>query len=132
VWLGLSARSRSLRSYRSFGEIGRMISRTAFTQLRHSWLLLAGTIAGLALTYLVPPALTLFASPGAAKGMGALAWLLMSIAYYPMVRFYRVSWFWAVLLPAIAVFYMGATLHSAVAWLRGRGGMWKGRTHTVQ
>jgi hopene-associated glycosyltransferase HpnB len=132
VWLGLSARSRSLRSYHTFGEIGRMISRTAFTQLRHSWLLLAGTVAGLALTYLVPPALTLFASPGPAKGMGALAWLLMSIAYYPMVRFYRVSWFWAVLLPAIAVFYMGATLHSAVAWLRGRGGMWKGRTHTVQ
>jgi hopene-associated glycosyltransferase HpnB len=128
VWLGLSARARSIRSYATFGEIGRMISRTAFTQLGHSWWMLAGTVAGLALTYLAPPLLTLFGPPGAAKGLGALAWLLMSVAYLPAVRFYKRPWFWAMMLPAIALFYMGATVHSAIAWARGRGGMWKGRT----
>jgi hopene-associated glycosyltransferase HpnB len=132
VWLGLSAGTRSIRSYRSFGEIGRMISRTAFTQLGHSWWLLAGTVAGLALTYLAPPALTLLGAAGATRGMGALAWLLMSAAYFPAVRFYGRPWYWAMLLPAAAVLYMGATVHSAVAWQRGRGGLWKGRAQALQ
>jgi hopene-associated glycosyltransferase HpnB len=127
VWLGLSARARSIRSYPGFAEFGRMISRTAFTQLGHSWRMLAGTLAGLALAFQVPPLLTLFGPPGAAKGLGAMAWLLMSVAYWPLVRFYRRPWFWAMMLPAIALFYMGATVHSALAWARGRGGMWKGR-----
>jgi hopene-associated glycosyltransferase HpnB len=132
VWLGLSAGTRSIRSYRTFGEIGRMISRTAFTQLGYSWWILAGTVAGLALTYLAPPLLTLLAPPGADRGLGALAWLLMSVAYSPAVRFYRRGWFWAMMLPLVALFYMGATIHSAVAHSRGRGGLWKGRTHAVQ
>ena len=41
VWLGVTGDTRSLRPYDSFGEIERMIARTAFNQLRHSsWLLL--------------------------------------------------------------------------------------------
>ena len=130
VWLGLSDTAASIRPYRTFGEIGRMISRTAFTQLNHSFLLLAGTIAGLALTYLAPPFLTLAAPRGAAYGMGAMAWLLMTAAYLPAVRYANRHWFWAPLLPAIALFYLAATLHSAIAHTRGRGGQWKGRTHS--
>jgi hopene-associated glycosyltransferase HpnB len=127
VWLGLTAGTRSIRSYGSFTEVGRMISRTAFTQLRHSWWLLAGTVVGLAATYLTPPLLTIFGPAGAVRGMGALAWLAMSVAYSPALRFYRRPWFWAPMLPAVALFYMGATIHSGIAWQRGRGGMWKGR-----
>ncbi len=122
MWLGLSSRTRSIREYQSFGEIERMISRTAFTQLRHSWLLLAGTVAGLLLTYAVPPA-------GALAGnlTGALAWALMCAAYLPALRFHRQSPWWAPLLPAVALFYAAATVHSAFAYQRGAGGMWKGR-----
>jgi hopene-associated glycosyltransferase HpnB len=127
VWLGLSGTAVSLREYRTFGEIGQMISRTAFTQLGYSPLVLAGTVVGLAVTYLAPPLLTLAAPRGAAAGMGALAWLFMTAAYSPAVRYSTRYWFWAPLLPLIALFYMGATLHSAVAHWRGRGGMWKGR-----
>jgi hopene-associated glycosyltransferase HpnB len=127
VWLGLSGTTHSLREYRSFGEIGRMIARTAFTQLEYSPLLLAGTVAGLVLTYLVPPALTLFAPAGASRAMAAAAWILMSAIYWPSVRYYGLSWFWAPLLPPIAAFYLGATVWSAVAYWMGRGGMWKGR-----
>jgi hopene-associated glycosyltransferase HpnB len=123
VWLGLSPETRSIRRYDGFGEIGSMISRTAFTQLRHSAWLLLGTAAGLTLTYLAPPALALSGS-----WWGAAAWALMTIAYLPAVRFYRVSPLWALALPAIALFYLGATAHSAVAHWRGRGGLWKGRT----
>jgi hopene-associated glycosyltransferase HpnB len=132
VWLGLSDRAASIRQYGTFGEIGQMISRTAYTQLGYSPLVLAGTVLGLALTYLAPPLLTLAAPRGAASGLGALAWLLMTAAYFPAVRYAKLPWFWAPLLPAIALFYMGATLHSAYGHWRGRGGMWKGRTHSVK
>jgi hopene-associated glycosyltransferase HpnB len=127
VWLGLNGAATSIRPYGSFAEIGRMIARTAFTQLEYSTWLLAGTIAGLAITYLAPPAITLLVPPGAARAMGALAWLLMTATYLPAVRYYRQPWFWAPLLPAISIFYSCATLWSALAYWRGRGGMWKGR-----
>ena len=126
VWLGLSAATRSVRGYAACGEIARMISRTAFAQLHHSvWLLLA-TVLGLALTYMLPPLLAI-AAPAPAAALGAGAWLCMSIAYFPALRFYRRSPLWAPLLPAIAAFYMAATIHSALCYWRGAGGMWKGR-----
>jgi hopene-associated glycosyltransferase HpnB len=126
VWLGLSAATRSVREYATLGEIGRMISRSAFAQLHHSVLLLIATVMGLALTYIVPPVLALTAGAPTAA-LGACGWLLMSIAYFPALRFYRRSPLWAPLLPAIAAFYLGATIHSAMSYWRGAGGMWKGR-----
>lgn len=122
LWLGLTEEAESIRPYGSFAEIGRMISRTAFYQLRHSPLLLAATIAGLGLTYVAPPLLAL-----RGNRFGAAAWLVQIGTYLPMVRFYRLSPLWALSLPAAACFYMGATLHSAVSYWRGRGGAWKGR-----
>jgi hopene-associated glycosyltransferase HpnB len=121
VWLGLSAATRSIRRYQGFGEIFRTISRTAFTQLRHSYAMLAGTAVALALVFFIPPCTALGA-------FGALAWAMMCVCYYPVSRFYRRSFLWAPALPLVAGFYLAATVHSAVAWRRGAGGMWKGRT----
>jgi hopene-associated glycosyltransferase HpnB len=126
IWLGLTRRSRSTRPYGSFGAVGRMISRTAFNQLRHSYLLLGATLAGLCLTYVVPPALLLSGKP-ISIALGAGGWLLMCIAYSPIVRFYRLPAPWALTLPAVAVFYAAATAHSAVQYRLHRGGQWKGR-----
>jgi hopene-associated glycosyltransferase HpnB len=126
VWLGLSRETRSIRPYAGFGEIERMISRTAYTQLRHSPWLLAGTLVGLCFTYLLPPVLAIGAH-GIAAAAGACAWLLMSAAYFPALRYYRLWPLWAPLLPLAAAFYAGATLHSAVSYWRGKGGQWKGR-----
>lgn len=117
IFLAPTRSNQSIRQYATFGEIGRMIARTAFTQLRYSWLLLAGTLIGLALVYLAPPALAM-----SGNFAGAAAWILMALAYYPTLRFYGRSPLWAPLLPLVALFYMGATLHSAI-----RGGAWKGR-----
>jgi hopene-associated glycosyltransferase HpnB len=130
VWLGLARETRSLRVYGSFAEIGSMISRTAFNQLRHSYLLLAATLLGLLVTYLAPPLLLLTRDP-APMALGAAAWLLMTLCYLPMVRFYRVSSAYALLLPAVAFFYAAATVHSAVQYAAGRGGKWKGRAQDV-
>lgn len=125
-WLGLTRTARSLRRYPRAAEIGRMISRTAFYQLRHSYVLLAGTIAGLALTYLAPPLLVLAGDP-LARGLGALAFGLMALTYAPTLHYLGLSRWRALLLPAVAVYYAGATLHSAWRYRTGRGGEWKGR-----
>ena len=131
IRLGLARQTRSLRVYGSFAEIGAMISRTAFNQLRHSYLALAATLCGLIVTYLAPPLLLLTREP-LTVGLGAAAWLLMSVCYLPMVRFYRVGAAYTLTLPAVALFYAGATVHSAVQYAAGRGGRWKGRTQDVR
>jgi hopene-associated glycosyltransferase HpnB len=131
IWLGLTRTTASNRSYGSFGEIGRMISRTAFHQLNHSTLLLAGTVVGLVITYLLPVAL-IFSGSSIAAIEGIIAWLLMSIAYLPIVRFYGRSWPWACTLPIVACFYLAATVQSAVQYWRGKGGEWKGRTQDLR
>jgi hopene-associated glycosyltransferase HpnB len=126
VWLGIADETYSTRAYGSFGEIWRMISRTAFTQLNYSAVTLAGTIVGLAITYLAPPVLTFTFRPVPAA-LGAAAWLAMSIAYTPMLRYYGRTLLWAPALPLIALFYTGATIDSAIRYWMGRGGSWKGR-----
>jgi hopene-associated glycosyltransferase HpnB len=126
VFLGLGASAESIRPYGSFAEIGNMISRTAFNQLHHSTLLLMGSLIGLTLTYLAAPLLLLNGHMVPAA-LGGLAWLLMMIAYLPIVRFYRLNSLWALALPFVALFYMGATLYSAVRFWSGSGGQWKGR-----
>ncbi len=126
VLLGLSADTRSVRPYGSFAAIGRMISRAAFNQLRHSTLLLFGTLLGLAITYVAPPAL-LLSGHRVPAWIAASAWLLMASCFLPTIRLYRLNPLWSLGLPAIAVFYMGATLHSALKFWTGRGGEWKGR-----
>src|SRR5262249_57608635 len=94
--------------------------------LGYSPLLLVATAAGLALTFLAPPFLALFAS-GLARALGLAVCALMALAFQPMLRFYRVSPLWGVALPAIAAFYLAFTLDSAYQHWRGRGGLWKGR-----
>lgn len=125
VWLGLTKNARSIRPYVSFGVIGRMISRNAFYQLNHSAWLLIGTIIGLAVTYAAPPVLLFFG--GWAALFGASAWLLMTFSFMPIERFYSLSPLWALALPLVAMFYAGATVHSAIQYWLGRGGEWKDR-----
>jgi hopene-associated glycosyltransferase HpnB len=130
IWLSLTRNAASVRSYEGFSGIGRMISRNAFYQLRHSVWLLLGTLLGLGITYLAPPVLVFFG--GWASVFGGLAWLGMSLSFLPMVRFYRLSPLWAITLPLVALFYAGATVHSAVRYWLGRGGEWKGRAQDSQ
>ncbi len=59
--------------------------------------------------------------------VGGAAWMLMAASYAPTVRFYKQSLLWSVALPAIAVFYTGATITSAIRYWTGKGGKWKGR-----
>jgi hopene-associated glycosyltransferase HpnB len=125
IWLGLTQAARSLRAYPRIADIWRMVARTAFAQLRYSPLLLAGTVLGLAATYLAPPALVL--AGGTVAVLAGTAWAVMALSYLPMLRFYGLSPLWAPLLPAIAFVYLAATVDSARRHWRGVGGEWKGR-----
>jgi hopene-associated glycosyltransferase HpnB len=126
IWLGLTQRVRSLRPYPRLEDVRRMVSRSAYDQLRYSPAVLIGTILGLALTFLAPPGLTLLAS-GAPQALGIFAWVLMACAFQPILRLYGASPLWGVALPVIAAFYLAFTVDSAYQHLRGRGGLWKGR-----
>jgi hopene-associated glycosyltransferase HpnB len=126
ISIALTERVHSIRAYPDVADIRRMVSRTAYAQLRYSPLVLAGTVVGLAFTYLAPVALAIFAG-GWAQFIGLFAWALMAFAFRRTLRFYRMSWLWAPALPAIAAMYMAFTLDSAYQHARGRGGMWKGR-----
>ncbi|MFD8298587.1 glycosyltransferase [Streptomyces bauhiniae] len=132
LWLGLADRVDSVRPYPGLGELWRMVSRSAYAQLRHSSALLLGTVAGLLLVYLVPPvAVIAGAVVGSAPAcaLGAVAWTIMAATYVPMLRYYRQPLWLAPLLPFTAFLYLLMTLDSAGRHYRGRGAAWKGRTY---
>ncbi|HLZ11865.1 MAG TPA: glycosyltransferase [Candidatus Acidoferrum sp.] len=126
IWMGLTRKSMSLRSYAGFGELRDMVARTAFTQLNYSALPLFGTLIGLLLTFVAPVALALSTNP-IVWAPALLAWCLMCASYLPTVVYYRLSPIWSPFLPIAAIFYAYATFLSAVRYWLGHGGQWKGR-----
>lgn len=133
IWLGLADEEvLSLRDNRSFKSIWTMVRRTAFTQLRHSWLLVVAATLGMSFLYLSPVfgvLVGLVFSQPQIVAPALVASGLMMFAYLPTIRLYRLPMISAVTLPLSAALYMGMTIASAHAHLRGRGGAWKGRTY---
>jgi hypothetical protein len=127
VWLGTSDGSPSLRRYRNLREVLHMISRSAYAQLGYSPLQVTACVMGLLLLFVVPPVLLLGAWGLWPSVLVGVAWLLMSLLYLPMARFYHLFPLWAVLLPVTALLYLWAIVSSAWHHGRGRGVMWKGR-----
>lgn len=132
LWLGLTRTTRSLRPYTSLEEIWQMIARTAFSQLRFSPWLLAGTVLAMALLYLTPPTAVLVGALNGPSNLifyGLIGWGLMAFAYLPTVLFYGRSPLWSLMLPLIGVLYTAMTIDSALRHWRGEGGAWKGRVY---
>ena len=124
IWLGLTPTTISLRPYDSLDTIWSMVSRTAYTQLNYSPLRLIGAVFGMFVVYLFPIFGVLSGS-----SINLVTSLLMMVAYFPIVRFYRCP-FWSVFcLPAIAFLYLLMTIDSALKHWQGQGGAWKGRTY---
>lgn len=125
IRLDLSPDTASSRRYQGPSGLWNMIARSAYAQLNHSPLLLAGTVLAMLLVFVAPPLLVL--GGGLAALFGLTAWAAMSFAYAPMVRAYGLPPGWSAALPLVALFYLGATIDSALQYRRGRGGVWKGR-----
>ncbi len=130
LWLGNCRETRSLRAYDSLAEIWRMVSRTAYTQLRYSPALVASSVLVMALLYILPVFSTLaglWRDDFFLLALGLAAWSLLAFAYLPTVRLYRQSWSLALTLPLAAALYTAMTLDSARRHWQGIGGAWKGR-----
>jgi hopene-associated glycosyltransferase HpnB len=128
--LALTRRVVSLRPYPKFADVSAMVARSAYTQLRYSPINLVGVAVGMTVTFLVAPLAALFAS-GLAAAFGLIAWILMALAFQPMLRFYGRATSWGLALPLIAAAYLAFTLKSAYLHWRGRGGLWKGRVQAA-
>jgi hopene-associated glycosyltransferase HpnB len=129
VYLGHSGLAQSIRPYPDFASIWRMIARTAFTQLRYSALLLLAALAGLTVVWLVPIWEALLGH-GWPRVCGAIAFLLGAASYLPTLARYGCSRLWSLALPLIALFYMAATVGSALSHWLGRGASWKKRDYS--
>jgi hopene-associated glycosyltransferase HpnB len=138
TWLGLTTDIGSARPYPSLASLWHMIARSAYVQLRYNPLLLAGTIIGLLVLYVAPPAgavaaLVVAAAGGggpatvAAGAAGLAGWALMTVSYAPMLRLYRLSALRAPTLPLIALLYAAMTADSARRHYSGRAVSWRGR-----
>jgi hopene-associated glycosyltransferase HpnB len=128
IFLGHSRLAASIRSYPGFGDIWQMIARTAFTQLNYSAPLLGATVAGMTLVWIVPPCAALW-SHGWPSAFGIAACALAAASYLPTLSRYRRNGLWVVALPFIALFYVAATVGSAINFWRGKGASWKNRAY---
>ena len=128
IWLGHSERAVSTRVYRDWRDVWNMIARTAYEQLGHSPTRLLGCVVAMAIVYGVPPWLTL-CQHGMPRVLGVLSWLMMTLAFQPTLRRYHRSPLWGFALPCIGLFYLCATVASALRHSSGRGGGWKDRVY---
>jgi len=128
IWLGLTHAAQSIRSYKNLEEIGDMIARSAFAQLRYSLGLLILCTFALLLLYVLP-AFVAASSNGVTRNLSLASLATMLLTYLPTLRFYRRSWAWAFCLPLIAVFFLVRTWTSAFRYWRGEHTRWKGRVY---
>ncbi len=131
IWMGLTRASVSMRSYRTFAEIRDLIARTAFTQLRYSFVFLIATLIGLLATCVLP-VVSFFQGDDPAWFLAATAICLMAVSFGVTVRFYDLRFLWTLTLPIAAMFFAYATFVSAARYWLGRGGQWKGRAQATK
>jgi hopene-associated glycosyltransferase HpnB len=131
IALALTRGVVSLRPYPRLSDISAMVARSAYAELDYSVTKLAGVCLGMALTFLIAPIAALFAD-GLAALVGFATWIMMALAFQPMLRFYGRGTIWGLALPLIAAAYLVFTLQSAYQYWRGRGGQWKGRVQAAK
>jgi len=86
------------------------------------------TLFGLTVVWLIPPWAMMFGR-GWEYAFGLAAFALAAASYMPTLRRYGRSRLWALALPLIALFYMAATVGSALDHWRGAGARWKSRAY---
>lgn len=124
IWLGHSALARSIRPY-GWGDVWRMVTRSAYVQLHRSPLLLGLTVVGMGWLFLVPPIATFEGS-----WLGLAGWVVMAASFWPSLARFGLSPAWAPLLPLIAGFYSAASVGAGMQHHFGRGVVWKRRAYS--
>jgi len=131
TWIGLTRSVISHRRYRGcagLGDLWAMVTRTAFTQLRYSWSLLALCTLLMAVCLLGPVVLVLSSEP-LTRTIAVAAWIAMWIAYVPTLRYYGLAVWWGLAMPAIGALFLAMTWDSARRYLNGERAAWRGRRY---
>ena len=138
----------SLREYQTLGEIWHMVTRSAFTELKYSYLRLLFCIVAMTVTYFVPIVALVYAlgllacyvqsvptnaavliSTLTLAGIACATLFLTWYSYRPTIAYLKVSKWFAFSLPVAALLYLLMTLHSAWRYLFGVKSAWKGRQY---
>jgi hopene-associated glycosyltransferase HpnB len=125
TWLGLTHSAISLRRMPRLANIWHMVARSAFAQLRYSTALLVLCVGVLAIAFWVP----LVGLFGPARWVSVVALAAMVSSYVPVLRYYKQSPLWALVLPIAGTLYLLMTISSAVRAWRGVRSSWKGREY---
>ncbi|MBM4258378.1 MAG: glycosyltransferase [Deltaproteobacteria bacterium] len=133
----------SLRVYDALDTIWVMVRRTAFTELRYSWLRLGGTVVGMGLMFLLPPFLAVWgmmgwlfvtgnigmmtasSSPLFLMLSGVSAWAVAAFVYRPAIRFFGLPPVRIWTLPLAGLLYGAMTVDSAWRYITGRRIGWR-------
>jgi hopene-associated glycosyltransferase HpnB len=131
LWLGLSHGVVSRRRYTRLADFWQMVSRTAFTQLKYSALVLLAVAAIMLAIFAGPIAAPFLDASPSVLLVSALALAAMAAAYVPVVRFYGLPWAWALTLPLAGLLFLAMTISSALSYWRGIRARWKSRSYAV-
>lgn len=130
ISLSLTKSVVSIRSYQQLSDIWHMVARSAFAQLKYSWLTLAGTVLGLSILF-IAPIIGIYVSVITVKDAysvalpSIIAFLSMSATYMPILKFYRLGVWRAFTLPCCGTLYLAMTVSSAFNHIAGRSS-WRG------
>lgn len=125
----------SKRGYDDLRTLWHMVVRSAFTELKYSYLRLLGCVLMMVTLFALPliaclmPCSCLSSLGKWACIAGALSWLTMAFTYFPSVRYFGLNGLWAITLPLSAILYLTMTLDSARRYLGGTRSFWKGREY---
>ncbi|MHB8252536.1 MAG: glycosyltransferase [Acidiferrobacter sp.] len=128
IWVGVSHSAVMMR-VTALSGFWRMVARTAFTQLRYSWVLLALCTAVMVLMFVVPIAALFVGAAGGVRVVALLALIFMATSYAPTARFYGQSRLAPLGLPLVGIAFLLMTYTSALWYARGVRSQWKGRSY---
>jgi len=106
-----------------------MVSRTAYTQLNYSFILLMMCTSIMVTMFWFAPFTFLLLPDQKTYMISALAWTAMLLAYRPTLIYYHRSPFWVFALPVIGTLYLAMTWTSAMRYWRGERARWKDRQY---
>ena len=129
TWTGLTHSVVSIRAYESLASIWQMVSRTAYTQLAYSPLLLL-LCTGLMIAAFGLPLVALIQTQFSLVLTGLFILFLQICCYLPTLRYYSISPLYAIALPLIGILYLAITWSSACNYYLGKGANWKGRHYS--
>lgn len=129
IYLGHSSQAVSLRPYESVESIWNMITRSAYVQLNYSLVWLFVTIILMTLVWFTPFLQVVF-EQGRVQQLAFITYVMSILSFVPTLSRFQVSYLWILALPFIALFYLFATIASAINYYRGKGMVWKGRAYT--